>query len=177
MSPQAQTTFFFNAEPGLAAPIFTANLQKGAPGTYNFGYIDDSQHTGSITYTPVDNSRGYWGFTTNGYDVGGTGFVSTYDSGIADTGTTLLLLPQKTVDDYWYQVSGAYYDTNYGAYLFPCDSSLPDFTIGIEDYGAVVPGYFMNYGQLAGSASKILLSFPNKKRGRKRTRPFADFEG
>ena len=38
--PNAQKTFFDNVKSSLAAPIFTADLKKGSPGSYDFGYID-----------------------------------------------------------------------------------------------------------------------------------------
>ncbi len=54
VKPQAQQTFFGNAmsQGALQSNVFTANLQKGAPGTYDFGFIDSSKYTGSITYVP-----------------------------------------------------------------------------------------------------------------------------
>ena len=36
-------------------------------GKYNFGYIDSSAYTGPLSYTPVDNSKGDWRFTADGY--------------------------------------------------------------------------------------------------------------
>lgn len=66
--PTQQTTFFQTAinEGILSENLFCADLQKGQPGSYQFGYIDSSKYTGSITYTSVDNSQGFWGFTSSG---------------------------------------------------------------------------------------------------------------
>ncbi|KAL8909716.1 MAG: hypothetical protein Q9207_000025 [Kuettlingeria erythrocarpa] len=83
VSPTKQKTFFSNAEASLSAPIFTANLKKGKPGSYTFGYIDSAQHTGSVTYVPVNSANGYWEFTSNGYAVGTGAFVSTSLDSIA----------------------------------------------------------------------------------------------
>ncbi|KAH7303680.1 aspartic peptidase domain-containing protein [Stachybotrys elegans] len=55
--PNQQTTFFDTVKPSLASPVFTADLKHQAPGTYNFGFIDTSAFTGSITYTSVDNGH------------------------------------------------------------------------------------------------------------------------
>jgi hypothetical protein len=54
VSPQPQTTFFDTAinEGLLDANVFTADLKKGAPGSYDFGFIDSTKYTGSITYVP-----------------------------------------------------------------------------------------------------------------------------
>ncbi|OAQ58849.1 secreted aspartic proteinase precursor [Pochonia chlamydosporia 170] len=145
VQPDQQKTFFDNATPNLDAPLFTANLNHNTNGKYNFGYIDDSEHTGSITYTAVDNSQGFWGFTSSGYAVGGGQTNGQSISGIADTGTTLLLLDDSTVSAYYSQVSGAQYDSSQGGYTFSCSTSLPDFTFGIESSAITIPGAYMNY--------------------------------
>jgi aspergillopepsin I len=54
VTPQPQTTFFDTAinEGVLEAPVFTADLKKGAPGSYDFGFIDLSKYYGDITWVP-----------------------------------------------------------------------------------------------------------------------------
>ncbi|KHN94407.1 secreted aspartic proteinase precursor [Metarhizium album ARSEF 1941] len=143
--PTKQKTFFDNAQASLAAPLFTANLNHDADGKYNFGYIDASEHTGSITYTAVDNSQGLWGFTATGYAVGDDEPNYRPIPGIADTGTSLLLLDDDTVRAYYAQVSGSQYDSSQGGYTFGCGASLPDFTFGVEDSSITIPGAYMNY--------------------------------
>ncbi len=83
--PVKQKTFFSNAKSSLSAPLFTANLKKGKPGTYTFGYVDASQYNGSITYVPVNSTSGFWQFTCNGYAVGTTSFNSSSIDAIAGT--------------------------------------------------------------------------------------------
>ena len=92
-SPKKVQTFVGNALSSLASPLFTANLKKGKAGNYNFGYIDSSEYTGSITYVPVNTANGFWEFTGTGYAVGSGAFTSSSTDAIADTGTTLLYLP------------------------------------------------------------------------------------
>ena len=70
---------------------------------------------------------------------------------IADTGTSLLLLPDGVVDAYWAAVEGAENSQRDGGYVFPCDTTLPDLTLQIEGYAAVVPGSFINYAPTEGS--------------------------
>jgi Eukaryotic aspartyl protease len=36
-------------------------------------------------------------------------------------------------------------DSTQGGYTFPCSATLPDFTLGIDSYLAVVPGNYINY--------------------------------
>ncbi len=156
VSPTQQKTFFSNAIPSLAAPLFTADLIKGAPGSYDFGYIDSSKYTGAITYVPVNTANGFWEFTGSGYAVGTGTFVSLSIDAIADTGTTLLLVPQSVVASYYSRVKGARNDASQGGYTFPCSATLPSITLGIGGYKAVVPGDYINYAPIsAGSSSEF----------------------
>ena len=69
--PTPQKSFFENVMGHLDEPIFTADLHHGTDGTYEFGFIDDSKYNGSISYVPVDNSRGYWQVQVTKIKVGG----------------------------------------------------------------------------------------------------------
>ncbi|EXJ65384.1 hypothetical protein A1O7_01725 [Cladophialophora yegresii CBS 114405] len=155
VKPQQQTTFFDTAinQGVLAQNVFTVDLKKGVPGSYDFGFIDDSKHTGEITYTPIDNSRGFWEFTGTGYQVGDGQFQSASIDAIADTGTTLLLMDDDIVSAYYDAVDGARYDNTQGGYTFPCSTDLPDFGVGIGDTTAVIPGSFMNFAPLSSGSS------------------------
>ena len=157
-SPNQVATFFQNAIPSLAAPLFTANLKKGEAGNYNFGYIDSSEYTGSITYVPVTTTNGFWEFTGSGYAVGSGAFVTSSIDGIADTGTTLLYLPAAAVSAYYAKVPGAINSVYQGGYIFPCSATLPSITLGIGTYKAVVPGSYINYAPATGSGK--FSSFP-----------------
>ncbi|CAI7633267.1 Penicillopepsin-1 [Penicillium manginii] len=152
VSPNPQKTFFDSVKSSLAKPLFAVSLKHAAPGVYDFGFIDSSKYTGSIAYTSVDNSQGFWSFDVDGYKVGsksGSGF-----SGIADTGTTLLLLDDSVVSAYYAQVSGAKNDQSVGGYVFPCSTTLPSFSVTIGSYTATVPGTLINYGD-SGAGSCI----------------------
>ncbi|CAD6572745.1 MAG: Type I transmembrane sorting receptor [Alectoria sarmentosa] len=153
VTPNQQQTFFANAESSLDSPLFTANLKKGEPGSYNFGYIDSSEYTGDITYTAVDNSQGFWGFTSSGYTVGSGSAVTESIPAIADTGTSLLLLPDDVISAYYGQVSGSSNSQTDGGYIFDCTATLPDLTLQIEGYAAVVPGSYLNYAPASESGS------------------------
>lgn len=151
IKPIKRTNYFFTAtqQGNIKRTVFTADLRKGKPGSYDFGTVDGSKFTGDITYTAVDNSRGYWGFTSSGYGIGNSPFTSTPMVGILDTGTSILLLPDAVVNAYWGGVSGAAYDNNYGAFTFPCSATLPPFTVGVGSAGYVIPGSYMNYGAVS----------------------------
>lgn len=144
VQPQAQTTFFDSVKASLDQPLFAVALKHNTPGVYDFGFVDSSKYTGSIAYTSVDNSQGFWSFNVDGYTAGtrsGGGF-----SGIADTGTTLLLLDDSIVSAYYSQVSGAKNSQTAGGYVFDCSATLPDFSVNIGSYTATVSGSLINYG-------------------------------
>jgi len=153
VTPNQAQTFFANAKSGLSAPLFTSDLKKGAPGSYDFGYIDTTKYTGDVTYTNVDTSRGFWGFTSSGYTIGSGNAVSESIPAIADTGTSLLLLPDDVVSAYYAQVSGSQNSNADGGYIFDCTATLPDITIAIEGYNAVVPGSYISYAPIAQGSS------------------------
>ncbi|KAG9542925.1 aspartyl protease, partial [Aureobasidium melanogenum] len=149
VSPNQQKTFFDTVKSSLALPLWTANLKKGAPGSYDFGYIDSSKYSGKITYVSVNSASGFWQFTADGYQVGSSSTVSSSFTAIADTGTSLMYLPSSSVTAYWAQVTGSGYDSNQGGYTFPCSSSLPDFNVVVGGNKFTVPGSYMNYAQIS----------------------------
>ncbi|KAL6414145.1 Endothiapepsin [Ilyonectria robusta] len=164
VQPQQQSTFFANANSESGVGLFTADLQQDAPGTYNFGFVNQSAFTGDIAFTAIDSSAGFWNFTSPGFAVGdgNTSISSTPISGIADTGTTLLLLPGSVNDAYYSQVQGVQLDQTAGGFTFPCDAKLPDFTFGVGNGTVTIPGSFMNFAALQSTASSRM-----GKRGRK----------
>lgn len=152
VSPKQQTTFFDSVKSSLAQPLFTANLKKGAAGSYDFGFIDSSKYTGSIAYTSVDTSYGFWQFTTTGYAIGSGAVNTTSYTAIADTGTTLMYLPASIVAAYYKQVVNATYSNDQGGYIFPCSSALPNFVAVIGGAKSTVPGSYLNYGAISNTA-------------------------
>ncbi|KAK8086233.1 hypothetical protein PG994_001207 [Apiospora phragmitis] len=154
VSPRQQKTFFDNAKSSLAQPLFTADLKHQAAGKYNFGYIDSNAYKGSINYVNVDNSQGFWGFTSSGYQVGSGSFSSNSIQGIADTGTTLLYLPTSVVKAYYGKISGSQNSNSAGGYVYPCSATAPDFTFGVGSARITVPGEYMNFGQIYQGSSQ-----------------------
>lgn len=79
--------------------------------------------------------------------MGSGSFVSSRVSGIADTGTTLLYLPDSIVRAYYGQIKGAQNSRSAGGYVFPCSATAPSFTFGVGSARYTIPGSFMNYGE------------------------------
>ncbi|KAI5927252.1 eukaryotic aspartyl protease [Camillea tinctor] len=152
VKPNQEKTFFDNARNELASPLFTANLKAAEPGNYNFGFIDTSEFTGQISYVPVNTSSGFWQFTASGFSIGASGSATSLPhEAIADTGTTLLLVPDEIAAAYYAQVQGATDATQTaGGYVFPCGAALPDYHALIGDYTATIPGEFMRFAPVDG---------------------------
>ena len=146
-----KNTFFDTAKAQGLNAVFAANLKAGVAGSYDFGALDDSAYSGDIAYTDVDSSQGFWMFSP---DDG--------DAGIADTGTTLMLLSDDTVNNYYSQVDGAQNDQSAGGYVFDCNTELPDFSITVSGYKATVPGKYINFAPAddSGASKFSLLVFP-----------------
>ncbi|KAF2157559.1 acid protease [Myriangium duriaei CBS 260.36] len=145
VSPSQQTTFFDSVKSSLAKALFTSSLKKGAPGTYDFGFINSTKYTGAITYTPVTTKNGFWEFNAGSYIVGNTKFSAAVGDSIADTGTTLLYLPARVASNYYAQVKGAFLSSKYGGWVFPCSASLPNFQVSIGGTYFTIPGTYLNF--------------------------------
>lgn len=149
------TTFFDNIKSTLSAPLFTADLKRGIPGSFDFGFIDDSKYTGNITYVPVDTRQARWSFTLSGYAVGTGSFNSVTVTVIADTGASLVILPEEIVNAYYAGVPGAFFNQTDGAHSFPCSTTLPSITFNIGNYNAVTPGSFIKVSPLDGDNTGV----------------------
>jgi aspergillopepsin I len=146
VQPTQAKTFFDNAKSSLNSALFAAYLPFQANGAYDFGYLDTTKYTGTPVYATVSSGNGFWEFPSTSYKVGSTvGSMSGF-TGIADTGTTLLLTGDAAVDAYYAKVSGATYDSTQGGYVFPCSATLPSFSvrIGTSSY-ATIPGSLLNF--------------------------------
>jgi aspergillopepsin I len=154
VQPRKVKTFLDNIQHDLALPLMTANLKHDTPGSYGFGVIDSTLFTGNLSFTPVDNSNGFWQFESAAFAVGDGELQPNLEGNpaIADTGTSLLLLDQSVVDGYWSQVPGAVFSNAQGGIIFPCDANLPDLhvALGANNLGTI-PGSLLNFAQVSTS--------------------------
>ncbi|KAL8292177.1 hypothetical protein RQP46_001643 [Phenoliferia psychrophenolica] len=118
----------------IANPIFTVKLTRGgSDGFYTFGEIDTSVTTNPILYAPIDDSKGFWSFASATFTVNGQSKALDGGSAIADTGTTLMLLPDSAVEAIYGQIDGAKLDSNAGGYIYPATSTIPALTFAVGD--------------------------------------------
>ncbi|KAF2099786.1 acid protease [Rhizodiscina lignyota] len=129
---------------------------------YTFGYIDQdvlkAANVTEPTYTPVDNSQGFWMFDSTSASVNGTTIQRSGNTAIADTGTTLCLVDDNTCKSIYDAIPGSKYDSTQQGYTFPANTSadqLPtvtfavgdtQFTVQKEDLGFADAGSGMTYG-------------------------------
>jgi hypothetical protein len=149
VTPAAQSNFFDTIKSQLAKPLFTADLKKGTVGSYSFGFVDPTKYIGGITYVNVNLGRGFWEFSAGGYAIGSAASISKTYTCIADTGTSLMLLPSDIVSAYYKKVNGAVYSSYQGGWVFPCRTTLPSWTAVIGGQKFTVPGSYMNYAFLS----------------------------
>lgn len=147
VKPTAQKTFFDNAMPNLAMPVFTADLRKASVGAYTFGAIDSTKFNGTMAWAAVNTTNGFWQFSSSKFAVG-TGATMAMAGGqaIADTGTTLMLANAAIVNAYYSQVTGAVNNATVGGVTFPCNAQLPDLMVDVGgNYMAKVRGDDINF--------------------------------
>jgi hypothetical protein len=128
-----------------SAELFTAYLgswrdandpDKGES-FYTFGYIDQPTIDNSgeqISWTPVDNSQGFWMISSESATVNGQTINQPGNTAIMDTGTTLALVSDTTCQAIYNAIPGATYDQASQGYIFPDNltaDQLPVVTIAI----------------------------------------------
>ena len=148
VKPTPQKTFFDNVAETLDEPVLTASLKSDGVGEYEFGTIDHSKYKGQLANVSVDPSGGFWQFNSKYFTVGNGPLRENtmLDTAIADTGTSLMLLSPEMAAAYYAAVERSVYATNSGGYIFPCNVTLPDFSIAVGDgFLATVPGSLINF--------------------------------
>ena len=147
LSPQP--TWFENVMWQLVNPLFTANLKTGMSGYFKFGQIDNTAYKdGTLWYSKVNNSTGYWGFDSSQYAIGSGSTQTNGNSNsmaIADTGSSLLFVNPAPFNAFYANVNGKTTDSSTGMTTYPCSETLPDFHVSLGDQMATIPGFLLNY--------------------------------
>lgn len=155
IKPTRSPTWFANAMDKLTLGVFTADLRPGTAGAYTFGFINSSRHTGSITYQPLHStaaSRGWWLVdATKGYKICDQAFQDSTGGAagaVFDTGSTLLMMSDEIVKNYYKKVTASQFAANRGGWIYPCAAKLPDFYVPVGSTYAKIEGKHMTYTKL-----------------------------
>ena len=149
--PTQQRTFFDTIMDDLAEPVFTADLRQDEMGAYEFGRISQNRYQGELQWVPIDTSRGHWEFESTSFAITNDGQVkygTTARTAIVDTGTTLMLVSEEMLREYYAKVEGAVNDVSVGGIVFPCSSKLPDLFVDVGGEMARVEGRFINFAKV-----------------------------
>ncbi|KAI0069840.1 acid protease [Panus rudis PR-1116 ss-1] len=115
-------------------PLFTVKLGRGdEAGFYSFGFIDTSVTPHPISYTPVDNSQGFWQVPSASYSLNGKVIERARNTTILDTGTTLMLVSDDVVETIYKSIDGAKYDDQQGGWKYPSNATIPDVSFAVGD--------------------------------------------
>jgi len=131
----AAKTFFDNVIPTLQQPLFGVNFKPNTANSYDFGFIDQTKYPGSLSWVsilPIDykTNPGWWMFTSSTFKFGNGG-INTFNGAngpisvpvIADTGTTLMYMPDQMVQAYYSTLPGSRYDQQDGLWVYPCNQN------------------------------------------------------
>ncbi|CAE7144421.1 unnamed protein product [Rhizoctonia solani] len=136
-------------------PIFTVKLDKrDSRGFYTFGFIDETVHCSKFYWQEVNKENGWWEVPSAYIKIGD----EIYDRGpdntaIIDTGTTLVLLDDETVEKLYSKVKGATYDEDQGGYIFPTKAKIPHLAFCVGRWLFTIPGYELSFSEMGSGMS------------------------
>ncbi|KAK6507718.1 hypothetical protein TWF481_006140 [Arthrobotrys musiformis] len=115
---------------------------------YTFGFIHQPTldfcgiTADKIYYTKIDNSGGFWQFSSTSVTVNGKVVKRAKTNvSIADTGTTLALLDDAACYAIYKQIPGAKYSSSYQGFIFPAsvtEAQLPVVKVDVGGRGFVI---------------------------------------
>ncbi|CUA77935.1 hypothetical protein RSOLAG22IIIB_12914 [Rhizoctonia solani] len=161
VQPHQQNTPMQNmVEQGLVKdPIFTVKLDKhDSRGFYTFGYINENVHSSKLYWQTVMTENGWWEVVSPYVRIGSKIYNrGRSNTAIIDTGTTLILMDDQTVERLYSQIRGAKLDQTIGGYIFPTNAHVPElafcvgtwlFTVPSGDLAFSDAGNGMSYGAI-----------------------------
>lgn len=150
VSPKQQKTFFDTVRSTLVKPLFCSYLRHAAAGSYDFGFIDSKKYNGTVGYAPVITNSGYWEFIAGNVTIGTNAPGAALGDSIADTGTTLVLVPYAVANAYYSKITGAKYSYAQGGFVFPCTAKLQTWSVKIAGANRTIPASYINYAPVGG---------------------------
>lgn len=131
------------------AELFTSAFYSERDGAksrsfFTFGWIDIDLVNASgedIHWADIDNSQGFWMFSSESASVNGKAVTRSGNKAIADTGTTLALVSDEVCEALYNAIPGAKYDEQNQGYVFPTstkEEDLPEFKVSVGDKEFVI---------------------------------------
>ncbi|KAG8778093.1 hypothetical protein FRC12_025193 [Ceratobasidium sp. 428] len=157
VKPHRQKTPMQNMiEQGLVKdPIFTVKLDKhDSRGFYTFGYIDETVHSSKLFWQPLVPDSDWWEVPSAYIKIGSDVYDRGWDNtAIIDTGTTLILLDDATVESLYSRISGARLDEGQGGYVFPTNARLPSLAFCVGYWLFTIPSGDLAFSDLGNGMS------------------------
>jgi aspergillopepsin I len=144
--PTSQPSFFETISKSLDWPIIGMALNHDRNGYLDFGYVNDTRHDGSLSWSYVDNTQGRWEIhIDHSFYVGSQIYSNGSWAAYVDSGSSIMTVPKFAYDAWVAQVPGAIETSgelipNVHGLIFPCTTVLPSFGILLGNYTATVPG-------------------------------------
>lgn len=88
-------------------------------------------------------------FNVTSYSFGNSPSSGALGPTAVDSGSTDNHLPPVVVKEYWSHVKGATYDDERAAWVYPCDSILPDFHVEIGGRVFSTPAEYINVHRIS----------------------------
>jgi len=124
-------------EAELFTSAFYSERDDGQRSFYTFGWIDEDLVKASgqdIAWTDINNSEGFWMFSSQTATINGQVHELSGNKAIADTGTTLALVSDEVCDALYKSIPGAKYSESYQGFVIPTSvkvDDLPDLSVAI----------------------------------------------
>ncbi|KAH9939962.1 acid protease [Amylocystis lapponica] len=134
-------------------PVFTVKLGHGTESSfYSFGFIDTTVTPNPITYTPVDNSQGFWQVSSRAYVLDRKQIARSGNTAILDTGTSLCLVEDQVVEKIYGasllfrpppvhvdsacaagMIDRARFSSHQGGWVYPKSAKVPEVGFAVGD--------------------------------------------
>ncbi|CAE6482885.1 unnamed protein product [Rhizoctonia solani] len=160
--PHQQKTPMQNmVEQGLVKdPIFTVKLDKhDSRGYYTFGYINEHVHASKLYWQKVITDNGWWEVVSPYVRIGSKIYNrGRSNTAIIDTGTTLILMDDETIERLYSQIPGATLDRSLGGYIFPTNTRVPELAFCVGRWLFTVPSKDLAFSDAGNVTWKVTYS-------------------
>ncbi|KAI5481152.1 acid protease [Pseudohyphozyma bogoriensis] len=131
----------------IQSNVYTANLTLGGKNAfYSFGTIVQDVTSQPINYVPVQPETGFWMVESKTWKIDGKEVQMSGGKGIADTGTTLMLVPDDLCAKIYAAIPGAKLDSQAGGYVFPANAKVPEISCAIGPHQIKLDPKTLSYG-------------------------------